>query len=287
MNEVRRTLLKGMLASVVAGGIGLPGQALAAVSVVPERTTLLLPGTAMDIQLQLGAEAAATVSGRPVHPIALPRRGGVLDPIALREFLHAHRGTRVAGLMDDAAYVLFSEMARDAGVALLAEGWHGHYLGAMSRHAFRVAASVRGIGEFLATSLTHGRESFAVAEHPFVAHTASPQRSRSAHGFDSYRVAQQGQSSLCLHLAGLSVASACSALELSTAGVEPLAHANIRPSKLPVDASWPVLLGYVLCRNDSGCEPRSPGMAEVFLRGDAALGQPGKLSSFVSFVADI
>lgn len=286
MNEVRRTLLKGMLGSVVAGGIGLPRQTLAAMPVVPERMTLLLPGTAMDTLLQLGAQAAAAVSGRPVNPTALPRRDGILDPTALRDFLHANRGTRVAGLMDDAAYVLFSEMARDAGIALLAEGWHGQYRGAVSRHAFRVAPSVHGIGAFLATSLTHGGESFAVAEHPFVAHSASSQRSRSAHGFDSYRVAHQGQS-LCLHLAGLPVASACSALELSPAAVEPLARADVRPHTLPIDASWPVLLGYALCHDDPGCVARLPGMTEVFVRGDAALGQAGKRSSFVSFVADI
>lgn len=286
MNEVRRTLLKGMLASVVAGGIALPRQALAAATVVPQRMTVLLPGTGMDTMFQSGAEVAAAESGRPVRAITLPRRGGMLDPIAIRKLLRAHRGTRVAGLMDDAAYVLFSELARDAGVALLAEGWHSEYPGAVSRHVLHATPGLRGVGEMLGTGLVRGRESFAVAAQPFFAQASSAERSRSVHGFESFRVEQQGQS-LCLHLAGLPVVSACAALDLSMARVRPLTRANIRPQASPVDASWPALLGYALCHTGSGCEAERASMAEVFLRGDAILGHAGKLANYASFVADI
>lgn len=285
MNEVRRTLLKGMLASVVVGGVTLPGRAFATARVVPERMTLLLSGTATDAMFRSGAEAAATESGRAVQPVALPRQGGILDPIAIRDFLRAHRGAHVAGLMDDAAYVLFSEMARDAGAALLAEGWHGQYLGGASRHTFRVTPRLHGVGEILGTGLVHGHESFAVAEQPFVAHASSPGRERSAHGFESYLVEQE--QSLCLHLAGLPLASACTALDLPSPRVQALARTNHPPQAVPIDVAWPALLGYALCHAGSSCETRVSSAAQVFLRGDAILGQPGKLDSFVSFVADI
>lgn len=285
MNEVRRTLLKGMLTSAVMGAIGLPKQSFAAVPVVPERMALLLSGTAMDAMFRVGAEAAAAESGRPVQPIAMLQRAGILDPGAVRDFLRTHRGARVAGLMDDASYVLFSEMARDAGIALLAEGRHGQYAHAVSRHELRVATSLHGAAEMLAAGLARGSESFAVAELPFAAHASLPGRDWSAHGFASYRV--EREQPLCLHLAGLPLASACDALDLPTASAEPLARVLGRPQEVPVDGGWPVLLGYALCHAGSGCEARVSGAAQVFLRGDAILGQPAKLASLVSFVADL
>lgn len=285
MNEARRTLLKGMLTSAVMGAIGLPKQSFAAAPVAPERMALLLSGTAMDAMFLAGAEAAAAEAGQPVQTIAMPQRAGIFDPGAVRDFLQAQRGTRVVGLMDDASYVLFSEMARDAGIALLAEGRHGQYAQAVSRHELRVAADLHGAAEILAAGLARGSDSFAVAELPFAASSALPGRDWSAHGFASYRVARAQP--LCLHLAGLPLASVCDALDLSAAAAEPVTRTVGRPQAAPLDGEWPALLGYALCHVGAGREARASGTAQVFLRGDAILGQPGKLASLVSFVVDL
>lgn len=122
MNESRRTLLKGMLAGAVLGAVGLPRLSMATESMV-----VLQQGTPMDATFLADAQVAATASGWVVGTATIPLRGGIVDPVAARAFLQARRGVRVTGLMDDASYVPFSALARDAGAALVAEDRHGQY----------------------------------------------------------------------------------------------------------------------------------------------------------------
>lgn len=285
MNEARRTLLKGLLSSAAISAVGLPTQSFAAYSVTAQPMTLLLTGTPMDAMFLMGAEAAAAESGQQLQTIASAPRAGIIDLAWVSDFLQAHRGSRVAGLMDDASYVLFSAMARDAGVALLAEGRHAQYAQAVSRHELRVTTSLHGAAEVLVAGLVRSSEHFSVAELPFSAPSVFSGRDWSVHGFDSYRVG--GERPLCLHLAGLPLASACAALELPSASAEPVARVFGRPPEIPARGEWPALLGYALYHAGCGGVVPVPGTAQMFLRGDAVLGQHGKRASLVSFVVDL
>ncbi|MFZ3288782.1 MAG: hypothetical protein WA191_18285 [Telluria sp.] len=285
MNESRRTLLTGMLAGAVMGAVGLPRLSFAADPVTSKPMALLLTGTSLDSMFLKGAEAAAIESGQSIRAIDTPKRAGIVDPARVRVFLQAHRGMRVAGLVDDASYVLLCEIARDAGIALLAEGRHGQYTHAVSRHELRVATGLHGVADMLAAGLVRSNERFAVAERPFGASSSLPDRDWSGHGFDSYRVGREFP--LCLHLAGVPLASACAALDLPTAQAEPVVRVAGRPTEVPLEGEWPALLGYALCHAGSGVDVQVRGATQVFLRGDALLRQHDKLASLVSFVMDL
>lgn len=283
MNEIRRTLLKGMLTGAFIGTVGLPRQSFAAYPVVLAPMTLLLTGTPMDAMFLTGTEAAAVESGQRMQTVVAVQRAGILDPVGLRDFLQAHRGTRVVGLMDDANYVLFSAMAHDAGGTFLAEGLHGQYAQAVSRHELRVATGLRGAADVLAAGLARGGDSFSVTELPFAVSSALPGRDWSALGFDTYRVGREQP--FCLHLAGLPLASACAALDVSSASVELVASVLGRPKDVSLKGEWPTLLGYALCHADG--EARAHTATQMFLRGDAILNQHEKHASVASFVIDL
>lgn len=293
MNDVRRTLLKGLLAGTAAG---LPGWSLAAPRIglqpgpqilpppVSKPIALLLTGTAVDALFLAGARTAAAESGGALRVLAAARRGGIIDPAASGELFAAHRGLRIVGLADDASYVLLAEIARDAGVGLLAEGRHGQFAQAVSRHELRVASGLHGAAETLAAGLARGDGGFAVAEQAVGPSSAWPGRDWSAHGFASYRIGAVRP--LCLHLAGLPLAGACRALDLGDAAAEAVVRVIGRPREVPVDGAWPALLGYALTSAGSA-SGGSPAADQVFLRGAAVLGQPQKLASLVSFVIDL
>ena len=275
MKAQRRTLLKGMLAGSAVAAVGLPKISFAGSS-APAAREIVLVGC--------GAPAADFAD----H-IAARRdlgAGPLPDYAATRALFESCRGKRLVGLMEDGAYVLFSELARDAGVRLVFEGQHTASAdGRVSRHAFSAAAGFHGSAEALAAALTGENAAFAIAETPV---GASGRLVRgggwSRLGFDSYHVADE--SPLWLHLAGVSHAEGCAALGVAESRTEPL---HCWPTYVPAApaAGWRTALGRTLARLAAGGEEnRLPCVRQAFVRGPAALEDFAVDNSLVSFVME-
>lgn len=286
MNESRRNLLKGMLAGGIIGAVGLPRLSLATRPMTPKPVALLLTGTPVDAMFAVASKAAAAALDQPDPSIFALDHGGAFDPAGVRHFLQEHRGMRVMGLMEDAGYVLFSEMARDAGADLMLEGWHIQHGGSTSRHALRMATGLHGVADILASGLARRGESFAVTELPFDTASRSLRGwDWSSLGFESYRVDQERP--LWLHLAGCPLESACAALEVEPARAEPLVCWSQCPKVVSAEGGWPALLGHALFYLGSAGDTRVPCSTQVFVRGEAALTQHATLASLVSVVIDL
>ena len=128
----RRSLLKGMLAGATLTAFGLP-QALAAAVHGSAGRELVLDGAGEDSLFAAAARSAGVA--------AEVRLGALPDAAAVRALFAQSRGRRLLGLMPPAAYVLFAELGRDAGVRQVFEGRHGVDADTGSRH---VLHAVRG-----------------------------------------------------------------------------------------------------------------------------------------------
>jgi len=192
----------------------------------------------------------------------------------------------VIGLMEDAGYVLFSEMARDAGVGLLVQGQHRQACDAASRHALNSVAGWHGVADILAAGLAREGGSFAVTELPLGA-SGRPFAGRnwSSLGFVSYQT--DDEQPFWLHLAGVSLADGCAALDIDPGRIRPRVCWTRAGREAAVNADWTALLGQALCHLGSGGEMDAPCIAQAFLRHEAAPTEPGKPLSLVSFVMDV
>ena len=119
MNKTRRNLMKGMLAAGALGASGFPASALAMDASIGRNLAVLLNGSAADSLFARGVQLglAGLAQAESLHL----ETGTIFNAPALRAWLTEHQGLRIAGLLDEAGYVLFSMLAQDGGASLLLE----------------------------------------------------------------------------------------------------------------------------------------------------------------------
>lgn len=278
MRPQRRALLQGILACGAIASVGLPRLSLARSPAPPACRVVLASCGGSDTGF--ATAAADLVAAR--HRLGA---GPLPDPAACRRLFDTCRGMRLIGLMEDAAYRVFAELARDSGVRLVCEGQHVCSAdGRLSRHIFNAAIGFHGASEDLAAALTRADAAFAIAEAPL---GSAGRRLRggdwSPLGFTSFHVASS--SPLWLHLAGLPPQAACEALGVPVCRAEPLRHWPIyRPPACA--ASWQAALGGALASLAAGGgKNRRPAVHQIFVRDAAAL-EDFLANSFVSFVME-
>lgn len=284
MKIARRSLLKSMLAGGALAGFGLPRLSLAASPRRESREVVLLTlGEA-------GVFAQGARSAGPLDEFSLG--AGLPDATAVKAMFETQRGKRLIGLMSDGAYVLFAEMARDAGALQYLEGRHNAAIdGSASRHALQSVAGCHGAAEPLAAGLAACGKGFALTEAPLLASDTLALRGGdwSAHGFSSYRIrADAGQAGVWLHLAGLDVTQGCAALDVDPRQAEPLrCWRSYVPSAADAEAGWEAALGQTLARLASGGgENHAPCVNQAFVHQYHLLDEDVAHHSYVSFVME-
>lgn len=289
MKPHRRALLKGMMAGSAIIAAGLPKISFAKEKAPTARDVVLVSCGRSDTAFVAGAGVAAR---RDLGAGSLP------DLAATRALFESCRGTRLVGLMEDGAYVLFSEMARDAGAHLVFEGQHSiAESGRLSRHAFSSAAGFHGSAESLAAALTAADAAFVIAETPVGGRGRSVRGGDwSRLGFDSFHVAGDSLASqnladetpAWLHLSGVSRQEGCDALGVAAAQTEPLRCWPTYVPEAPAGAvGWSAILGSTLARLAAGGEEnRQPCIRQAFIRRAEALDDFAAHDSCVSFVME-
>ncbi|NMM26812.1 MAG: hypothetical protein HHJ12_05860 [Glaciimonas sp.] len=288
MRIPRRSILKGMMAGSALAAYSLPrfSFATAAEPILPRDIMLLTAGTAG--RFELGVQAAGTV-GSIAFGNDLPDAG------ALQRLFPKVHGKRLVGLMSDAAYVLFSELARDAGVTQMFEGRHMIAVdGSSARHALHSVPGFHGAAPALAAALVQGNAGFAITEVPLGgsgrAHCGVDWSSL---GFASYRVAGVSpQDEIWLHLSRIGIGPGCDALGVDASQAEPLrcwrsmAAPNIAPHNV-AGQGWEQTLGQTLAMLAAGsCNNRAPCINQAFIHQLLPHEDGTAHDSFVSFVME-
>jgi len=278
MKPHRRALLKGMMAGSAIAAVGLPKISFAKPQAPAARDVVLVSCGGMDAGFAAGAGPLAH------HSLGT---GALPNLASARALFESCRGKRLAGLMEDAAYVLFSEMARDAGARLVFEGQHSAAAdGRVSRHAFSSAVGFHGAAESLAAALSATDAAFAIAETPVGGGGRIVRGGDwSRLGFDSFHVADEVPT--WLHLSGVLRQEGCAALGVTAAQTEPLRCWPTYVPAAPAGAGWPAILGNTLARLAAGGEEnRQPCVRQVFVRGAGSLDEFATHDSYVSFVME-
>ena len=281
----RRSILKGMLAGSALAAFGIPGISFGATLRTDPRELVLLTGG------NIGAFASGVRAAAAATEISLGN--GLPDIAVARTLFDTQRGKRLVGLLSDAAYVLFSELARDAGVRQVFEGRHGIAADGCSRHALHSVAGFRGSAEPLAAGLAQSGAGFAISEVPMGAGGVTARALRggdwSAHGFTSFHVAGDADSApLWLHLAGIDAGKGCAALGADAAQAEPLrCWRSYAPQAVDASQGWDHALGRTLARLAvGGSENRTPCVTQVFVHRARMLEEFSARDSLVSFVME-
>ncbi|MBI4987693.1 MAG: hypothetical protein HZC23_02635 [Rhodocyclales bacterium] len=282
MKPHRRALLKGMMAGSAIAAVGLPKISFAKPQAPAARDVVLVGCGGIDAGFAAGAGEAGALKPRNLGAGSLP------DLAATRALFESCRGKRLVGLMEDGAYVLFSEMARDAGARLVFEGQHSIAAdGRLSRHAFSSAAGFHGSAEPLAAALSATDAAFVIAEAP-VGGGGRVVRGGdwSRLGFDSFHVADEVPT--WLHLSGVSRQEGCDALGVAAVQTEPLrCWPTYVPTASASAAGWSAILGNTLARLAAGGEEnRQPCIRQAFIRRAEALDDFAAHDSYVSFVME-
>lgn len=119
MNKTRRNLMKAALATGALGFSGFSAPALAMDAASRRNLAVLLNGSPADKRFAQGVQLALAGSAQ-AQTLHLASET-IFEAPALRAWLGRHQGLRLAGLLDEAGYVLFSMLAQDAGANLLLE----------------------------------------------------------------------------------------------------------------------------------------------------------------------
>jgi len=260
----RRGILKSMVAGSALAAYALPRFSFA------DTLTAQTPAGARELVLvTAGAGERFALAVREAGQAESLALGPGLPGVAALHTLFARvRGKRLVGLMPDAAYVLFSELARDAGVAIMFEGRHMTGAGSAS-HALHCVPGFQGVGRELAGALAGAGSAFAITEVPFGA-TGAGRADASLPGFASYRVGGLlAQDELWLHLSGLDLAQGCEAL-----GIEPAQ---------PASGDWERSLGAALARLAAG-SAGAPCVRQAFIHQLPAQQDDKGHDSLVSFL---
>jgi hypothetical protein len=203
--------------------------------------------------------------------------------------LDQSRGTRLIAVMDDAGAVIFLELARTAGVRLLAMGTHVCSADSASplRHAWATASPVHGVGGTLASQLADGQDGFSITEDFLHAPTGALS-AWSAPGFSSYQLSESD--AVHLHSSGLSLADACTVIgRTSTEGWQPIPlHACARETIRRQSGNWVESVGYALTASALGVDcVRESGASRAFVRQSPHGDRRHSQERFVSFVMDL
>ncbi|MEO6352752.1 MAG: hypothetical protein ABI575_06310 [Oxalobacteraceae bacterium] len=288
MHITRRGILKGMMAGSALAAYGLPRFSLAATAapIAPREIMVLTAGMAATAaRFGVGIPAAGSVAFG----------SGLPDAGALHRLFSKVRGKRLVGLMSDAAYVLFSELARDAGVAQMFEGRHMIAAdGSSARHALHSVPGFHGAAQTLAAALVQGNAAFAITEVPL---GGSGRALRgvdwSSLGFASYRVSgASSQDAIWLHLSGLGIEQGCDALGVNASQAESLRcwrSAKPPPIAPPSVASqgWEQTLGQTLAVLAAGSVSNSaPCVKQAFIHQLLPHENGAVHDSYVSFVME-
>ncbi|MCA1957442.1 MAG: hypothetical protein LDL14_02805 [Nitrospira sp.] len=163
----RRSLMKGMLASGTLLALGVPAWAFVAPPPRrPDRCVLLLGGTDADAGFANGARAACDGKGFDGLKTVALHCGLLTEMDRMVTLLDQTRGARMIAVMDDAAAVVFLELARTAGARLLSMDTHvcstGH--ACRLRHDWVTTGPAYGMGGFLASQLRQAEDEFVIME---------------------------------------------------------------------------------------------------------------------------
>ncbi len=290
MKIPRRSILKGMMAGGALASYGLPRFSFAAATAVepiaPRQFMLLTAGIGDAARsFGLGGQAAGA-AGSLAFGIGLPDVG------ELYRLFPKVRGKRLVGLMSDAAYILFCEAARDAGVAQMFEGRHMIATnGSSARHSLRSVPGFHGASETLAATLVRDDAGFAITEVPL---GGSGNALRGADwtslGFASYRVTRASpQDEIWLHLSGLGLGQGCDALGVDVSNAESLRcwRSGVQPRGVP-GSGWEQTLGQALSAlATASAGIRAPCVNQAFIHQPLPQADGGMAyDSFVSFVME-
>lgn len=284
MQIPRRSILKSMMAASALAAYGLPRFSFATASepVAPRDIVMLTAG--MTGRFGLGVETAGAVDSI-AYGNSLPEAGALLS------LFSRVRGKRLVGLMSDAAYVLFSELARDAGVVQMFEGRHMIAAdGSTGNHALSSVPGFHGTAQTLAAALVQGNAGFAITEVPL---GGSERALRgvdwSSLGFASYRIAGASpQEETWLHLSGLGIGQGCDALGVDAGQAEALrCWRSVAAPQHVAALGWQQTLGQALAVLAAGGVGNSaPCVNQAFLHQLLPHDDGSAHDSFISFVME-
>lgn len=284
MQIPRRSILKSMMAGSAILAYGLPrfSFATAAEPIAPRDIMLLTAGTSG--RFDLGVQEAGAVD-------SIAFGNGLPDAGALLRLFSKAQGKRLVGLMSDAAYVLFSELARDAGVVQMFEGRHMVAAdGSSGNHALHPVPGFHGTAQMLAAALVQGNAGFAITEAPL---GGSGRALRgvdwSLLGFASYRVAGAApQDEIWLHLSGLGIGQGCDELGVDPDQAEALrCWRTVAPPASGASQGWEQALGQALAGLAAGSVSNSaPCVNQAFIRQLPPHGDGTVRDSYISFVME-
>ncbi|WP_155837451.1 hypothetical protein [Herminiimonas sp. CN] len=287
MQISRRSILKSMMAGSTLAAYGLPRFAFAASAgpaapIAPREIMLLTAGTTD--RFGLGVQAAGAAD-------SIAFGNSLPDAGALLRMFSSVRGKRLVGLMSDAAYVLFSELARDAGVVQMIEGRHMVSAdGSSGTHALHSVPGFHGTAQSLATALAPGHAAFAITEVPL---GGSGRALRgvdwSSLGFASFRVAGAApQDETWLHLSGLDIWQGCDALGVDPAQAEALrCWRTVAAPDSSASLGWEQTLGQALAGLAAGGISNSaPCVNQAFIHQLLSHEDGARHNSYVSFVME-
>jgi hypothetical protein len=287
MQIPRRNILKSMMAGSALAAYGLPRFSFASVAetfapMAPRDIVLLTAGATG--RFGLGVQAAGAVDN-------VAFGNGLPDAGALLRLFSKAQGKRLVGLMSDAAYVLFSELARDAGVVQMFEGRHMVAAdGSSGRHALHSVPGFHGSAQTLAAALVPDQAAFAITEVPL---GGSGRALRgvdwSSLGFASYRVAGAApQDEIWLHLSGLGIGQGCDALGADPAQAEALrCWRTVAPPVSGASQGWEQTLGQALAELAAGgASNNAPCVNQVFIHRLPPHPESSGYDSIVSFVME-
>lgn len=288
MHITRRGILKSMMAGSALAAYGLPRFSFAATAepIAPREIMVLTAGSAATAsRFEQGIPAAGSIA----FGTGLPDAG------ALHRLFSKVRGKRLVGLMSDAAYVLFSELARDAGVSQMFEGRHMIAAdGSSARHALHSVPGFHGAAQTLAAALAQDNAGFAITEVPLGGSGGALRSANwSPFGFTSYRVSGASpQDDIWLHLSGLDIEQGCDALGVNASQAESLRcwrSAVSTPVAPPSVASegWEQMLGQTLAvLAASGASSSAPCVKQAFIHQLLPHESGTAHDSYVSFVIE-
>jgi hypothetical protein len=287
MHISRRNILKNMMAGSALASYGLPQFSFASgveqvAPIAPRDIVLLTAGTTG--RFGLGAQAAGAVD-------SIAFGNGLPEAAALHRLFSRMHGKRLVGLMSDAAYVLFSELARDAGVIQMFEGRHMVATdGSSGKHALYSVPGFHGAAQTLAAALVPGQTVFAITEVPL---GGSGRALRgvdwSSLGFASYRVAGAApQDEIWLHLSGLDIGQGCDALGADPAQAEALrCWRTVAPPHNVASQDWEQKLGQTLAvLAAGGAGNGAPCVNQAFIHQLLPPDDDTGRDSYVSFVME-
>lgn len=292
MDVDRRSLMKGILASGALLALGWPSWTFADQPARrPGRCLLVLGNTGADEAFAGGAGAACeALAYEALRTVKL--NGGLFTGMdRMATLLDQSRGTRMIAVMDDAGAVIFLELARTAGVRLLAMGTHVCSTDSACplRHAWATTSPAHGVGGVLASQLAGHQDGFSIMEDFLHASTETDRLSGwSAPGFSSYQSAEA--ESVHLHSAGLSLADGCRLIgRTSSEGWKPIPlQTCARETVRRQSGDWVESVGYALTASALGVDcVRESCASRAFVRQSSTADRTQPQERFVSFVMDL